>query len=64
MATKKKGNLTTSPEWARHLRPIMKKWFWKGERRAEANFIRDEQKAEYSESDKDALSESENKGRP
>ncbi|MEM8984160.1 MAG: hypothetical protein AAGC71_14100 [Pseudomonadota bacterium] len=34
MATRKKGQLTTSPEWGRHLRPLLKRWFWKGERRA------------------------------
>lgn len=29
MAHKKKGQLTTSPEWARHLRKYMKRHFWK-----------------------------------
>lgn len=42
MATKKKGNLTASPEWARHLRPFMKKMFWQGERSAELGQIRGE----------------------
>lgn len=42
MATKKQGQLSTSPEWARHLRPLLKRWFWKGERRAEMGELRDE----------------------
>jgi len=42
MATKKKGQLTTSPEWAKHLRKYMKKQFWKGERNAEKKLISDE----------------------
>lgn len=33
MATKKKGILTSSPEWWKHLRWI-KRPFWKGERQA------------------------------
>jgi hypothetical protein len=40
MAHKKRGQLTTSPEWARHLRPVLKRWFWKGERRAEKEWER------------------------
>ena len=40
MATKKQGQLTTSPEWAKHLRPLLKRWFWKGERRAEVDHLR------------------------
>jgi hypothetical protein len=36
---KKRGQLTTSPEWARHLRPLLRRFFWKGERRAEREFI-------------------------
>jgi hypothetical protein len=35
MSHKKRGQLTTSPEWARHLRPLLRRFFWKGERRAE-----------------------------
>jgi hypothetical protein len=34
MATKKRGILTSSPEWWRHLRPWVKRQFWKRERRA------------------------------
>lgn len=33
MATKKTGMLTTSGEWARHLRKWGKRVFWKAERR-------------------------------
>lgn len=32
MSTKKKGTLTTSGEWAKHLRKFKKRKFWKGER--------------------------------
>ena len=34
MATKKKGLLTTSIEWAKHLRKYGKRTFWKRERKA------------------------------
>jgi hypothetical protein len=40
MAHKKRGQLSTSPEWARHLRQLAKRWFWKGERRAERDLAR------------------------
>jgi len=40
MATKKQGQLSTSQEWAKHLRPLLKRWFWKGERRAEDDQMR------------------------
>ena len=33
MATKKKGFLTVSGEWAKHLRKWGKRVFWKGERK-------------------------------
>lgn len=42
MAYKKKGHLTTSPEWAKHLRKYMKNQFWKGERNASRELIRKE----------------------
>ena len=42
MAHKKKGHLTTSPEWAKHLRKYMKNQFWKGERKASKELIRSE----------------------
>ncbi|MBD0403905.1 hypothetical protein [Flammeovirga sp. EKP202] len=42
MAHKKKGLLTTSPEWAKHLRKYMKNQFWKGERNASKELIRNE----------------------
>jgi len=35
MANKKKGQLTASSEWAKHLRKYLKKQFWKSERKAE-----------------------------
>jgi hypothetical protein len=34
MSTKKKGLLTTSGEWAKHLRKWGKRVFWKKERKA------------------------------
>jgi hypothetical protein len=40
MATKRKGQLTTSKEWSRHLRPFWRGVFWKGERRAEKRITR------------------------
>lgn len=39
MSSKKKSQLTTSPEWAKHLRKIGKRFFWKGERLAEKEMI-------------------------
>lgn len=39
MATVKKGLLTASPEWWKHLRET-KRLFWKGERRAVKKSIR------------------------
>jgi hypothetical protein len=42
MSHKKHGQLTTSPEWARHLRPLLRRWFWKGERRAVGDMLRDD----------------------
>ena len=39
MRHKRKGQLTTSPEWAKHLRKIGKRFFWKGERLAEKKMI-------------------------
>jgi len=34
MAHKKKGQLTTTSEWAKHLRKYLKRKFWKAERKA------------------------------
>ncbi len=34
MAHKRKGQLTTTSEWAKHLGNFLKRQFWKGERRA------------------------------
>lgn len=39
MANKKKGQLTTSSEWAKHLRKYLKNQFWKGERNASKKLI-------------------------
>ena len=42
MAHKRKGQLTVSGEWARHLRPWLRRVFWKGERQAEKRLVRAE----------------------
>jgi len=34
MSNKRHGQLTTSGEWARHLRPLLRRAFWKKERQA------------------------------
>ena len=47
MAHKKKGHLTTSPEWAKHLRKYMKNQFWRGERNAGKKLIQSELKEMY-----------------
>lgn len=39
MATKKSGLLTTSIEWAKHLRKYGKRTFWKRERKAASKAI-------------------------
>ena len=44
MAHKQKGQLTTSGEWAKHLRGFLKRHFWKGERIAAKTFIRNDLK--------------------
>lgn len=35
MAHVKKGHMTPSPEWWKHLRKIVKRQFWKAHRKAE-----------------------------
>ncbi len=40
MAHKRKGQLTVSGEWARHLRPFLRRMFWKGERQAAKDHLR------------------------
>lgn len=44
MASVKRGQMTASPEWARHLRKLGKRWFWKGERRASKADLNQKQK--------------------
>ena len=44
MAHKKKGQITASGEWAKHLRKYLKRKFWKGERNAEKEMVKKEQK--------------------
>ncbi len=48
MAGKKKGVLTVSGEWAKHLRPDGRRAFWSGERKAAQNHIESELDAELS----------------
>lgn len=42
MSYKKKGQLTASPEWWKHLRKELKRYFWKRERLAEKKEIQKE----------------------
>jgi hypothetical protein len=42
MATIKHGQLTAAKAWARHLRSLAKRAFWKVERRAEKREVRSE----------------------
>jgi len=42
MATVKKGLLTSSGLWARHLRRRLKKRFWRGERQAGRRLLKKE----------------------
>jgi hypothetical protein len=46
MAHKKKGQITTSGEWAKHLRRFLKRQFWKGERKAVKKMIEKETRNE------------------
>jgi len=39
MSYKRKGQLTNSPEWAKHLRNYLKRQFWKAERMNEKREI-------------------------
>jgi hypothetical protein len=39
MSHKKKGQLTVSGEWAKHLRKFLRRQFWKGERAASKKAI-------------------------
>lgn len=40
MSHRKQGQLTKSGEWARHLRPLLRRLFWKGERQAAGELFR------------------------
>lgn len=42
MANKRKGHLAVSSEWARHLRPFLKRKFWKKERSLGKKKVRQE----------------------
>ena len=42
MSTKKRGVLTVSGEWARHLRPYGRRQFWRGERMATRSSVADD----------------------
>jgi hypothetical protein len=41
MARKRNGQLTVLGNWARHLRPVLRRKFWKGERQAERAHLQD-----------------------
>lgn len=45
MAHKRKGQLTVTGEWARHLRPLWRRIFWKRERQAAKELEREEHRA-------------------
>ncbi|WP_425639115.1 hypothetical protein ACPUEN_05535 [Algoriphagus yeomjeoni] len=47
MAHKKKGHITVSGEWAKHLRNKKKKLFWKGERNAGKELVLNKLNNEY-----------------
>ncbi|WP_157243375.1 hypothetical protein [Algoriphagus resistens] len=49
MAHKKRGHITVSGEWAKHLRNKKKKLFWKGERNAGKELVRTELKEDCPE---------------
>jgi len=42
MSHKREGQLTVSGEWAKHLRPYLRRAFWKAERQAEKLCVRNE----------------------
>ncbi len=42
MSHKRKGQLTVSGEWAKHLRPFLRRIFWKKERQVVKEFVREE----------------------
>ncbi len=42
MSHKRKGQLTVSKEWAKHLRKFWRRKFWKGERNAGKRLIKNE----------------------
>lgn len=45
MANKRRGQLTVTGEWARHLRPALRRAFWKAERQAGKRIVRAEGRA-------------------
>ena len=40
MSHKRKGQLTVTKEWAKHLRKYWRRQFWKGERYAVKKFVK------------------------
>jgi hypothetical protein len=46
VTNKRKGQITMSGEWAKHLRPILKRAFWKSERQAE-RVVQEQESNEY-----------------
>ncbi|MCK5443263.1 MAG: hypothetical protein KAJ23_15365 [Maribacter sp.] len=44
MSLKRKGQLTSYGEWAKHLKKFGKRFFWKGERKGEKRLIKEELK--------------------
>ena len=46
MSYKRKGQLSKSPEWHKHLRKFLHRQFWKKERATEKKFIDEQLKSE------------------
>ena len=42
MSHKRKGQLSKSPEWRKHLRKFFRRQFWKKERASEKKFTREQ----------------------
>lgn len=55
MAGKKKGLLTVSVEWAKHLRPYGRRLFWSAERKAAQSHIQSELSAAWKEAPNHSL---------
>ena len=48
MANRRKGQLAATPEWRKHLRPVLRRLFWRLHRQAEQVEIRRIEREEQS----------------